>query len=444
MPVRTVPGTDFVYHLIVFDEAGKERAEDGSLLSEKVLQRIADAADPVTDVFLVSHGWKGDIPAAIDQYGRWIGAMLAQDANIAAARKRSPGFQPVVVGLHWPSLPWGDERLIGLGAEQPAELVDAFSARISDTPAATRALSTIVAAADQATTTDLTPDLKAAYAALYAESGLRDGTAVAAPGADHDGFDPGLIIAEADVGDVAEAPTGRPGLLGDGPRQRARGLLLSPVRQLSFWKMKDRGRRFGEGGAHDLLAAFQSAAPQARFHLMGHSFGCIVVTAAVVGPPAGRTPLPRPVDSLLLVQGALSLWALCSEVPFGGSPGYFSRLVADRLVNGPVVTTRSDHDTAVGRLYPLGARIKRQYLLDPPAFPKYGGVGAFGFRGLGSAAQDMFVGAVTRQYGFQPGTIYNVDATRVIKDGEPPSGAHSDIAHPEIAHLQWQAATAAR
>ena len=457
MPIRTVPGRDLTYHLIAFDEAGKERSEDGSLLSEQVRRRISDPAEPVTDVFLASHGWKGDVPAAIDQYDRWLGAMVAQEVDLAAARARYPGFRQLVVGLHWPSLPWGDERLPGPGgvlsgedaaadpAADPASVVDAYAARIADTPAATAALTTIVAAARHAATADVTPVLKAACATLYAESGLDGGTAVTAPGKDHDGFDPELIIAEADRDAGAEAPTGTPGLLGGDSRRRARDLLLSPVRQLSFWKMKDRGRRFGEGGAHDLLAALQSAAPRARFHLMGHSFGCIVVSGAVVGPPAGGVPLPRPVESLFLVQGAFSLWAVCPDVPFAaGSPGYFHRLLADGLVKGPVVTTRSDHDTAVGRLYPLGAKIKRQYLLDPPVFPQYGGVGAFGFQGLGAVAQDLPVRAATRPYGFEAGTVYNVNATRVIAHGTGPSGAHSDIAHPEIVHLQWQAATAAR
>ena len=30
------------------------------------------AREPITDVFLMSHGWKGDVPSAREQYGRWI------------------------------------------------------------------------------------------------------------------------------------------------------------------------------------------------------------------------------------------------------------------------------------------------------------------------------------------------------------------------------------
>ena len=42
MPVRTVPGTDVQYYLVIFDEQGKERREpDGTLMSETVRARVA-------------------------------------------------------------------------------------------------------------------------------------------------------------------------------------------------------------------------------------------------------------------------------------------------------------------------------------------------------------------------------------------------------------------
>src|SRR5690606_20485610 len=152
--------------------------------------------------------------------------------------------------------------------------------------------------------------------------------------------------------------------------------LLMPLRQLSFWKMKDRARRFGETGGHSLLRALQMASPVARFHLMGHSFGCIVVSATVAGA-ADKLPLPRPVDSLFLVQGALPIWAYTADVPYApGTAGYFHRIIKEGLVRGPIVTTRSERDTAVGRLYPLGAKLKKQVLLADTPFPKYGGIGS--------------------------------------------------------------------
>jgi len=107
MPQRHIGQADLDYCLVLFDNDGNERREqDGSLLSEK-LTDIVQAG--VTDVFFSSHGWKGDIPAAIRQYDAWIGAMAAQAADREQAGRLDPAFKAMIVGVHWPSLPWGNE-----------------------------------------------------------------------------------------------------------------------------------------------------------------------------------------------------------------------------------------------------------------------------------------------------------------------------------------------
>ena len=49
------------------------------------------------------------------------------------------------------------------------------------------------------------------------------------------------------------------------------------------------------------------------------------------------------------------------------------------------------------------------------------------------------MGDAAHDYGFQGGHVYNLEATGVIKEGGGASGAHSDIARPEVAHALWQA-----
>ena len=444
MPLRTVPGTDLSYALVVFDETGKERPEaDGSLLSETLVGRVADTAQPITDVLFSSHGWQGDVPAAITQYDRWIAAMAAQDADRAAARSRPGGFTPLIVGLHWPSLPFGDENVPagasavlsagGAAAEPSPADVDDWAKRIADTPRARSAIRTILQTAPrERDATSPSPALLEAYSVLFAEAGLAAKGSAAAPGADQEGFDPKAIIGQSSAAGAARPATQ---LLGIG--DTLTGLFLSPLRQLSFWKMKDRARIFGETGGHGLLSQLQTAAPKARFHLMGHSFGSIVVSATVAGPPGGQA-LPRPVDSLYLVQGALSLWSYASDIPYAaGTPGYFHRTLKDGLVRGPIVTTRSSHDSAVGTFYPLGAQIRKQLVLGND-YPAYGGIGSFGIRGA-SGVQDLPMGAANFAYGFKAGTVYNLEASAIICHGSGASGAHSDIAHPEVAHAFWSA-----
>src|SRR5678816_3564875 len=130
------------------------------------------------------------------------------------------------------------------------------------------------------------------------------------------------------------------------------------------------------------------------------------------------------------------------SIPYAaGTAGYFHRIVEHGLVRGPIVTTRSSHDTAVGRFYPLGAQVRTQLVLGND-LPAYGGIGSFGIQGT-KGALDMPMGAANFTYGFKPGAIYNLEASGIIKNGGGASGAHSDIAHPEVAHAFWAAALAA-
>lgn len=455
MTVREVPGADVTYHLVCYDNDGKERPESAGTLASNALRSLVagNGTDgPVSDVFFLSHGWQGDIPAAIDQYDRWVRAMAQQTEDRKAARKRNPGFRALIVGLHWPSKPWGDERLLpppasGLLSDDsgPAAaaiiggMVDVWADRLADTPAARTALGTILNAAGHDEEADgLLDDVRQAYETLRLEAGLtRDGDMLLPAADDIEAWNPQAAYREMRQADN----DGFAGLLGGNTGSPvAFDSILTPLRQLSFWKMKDRARVFGEAGAGELLRILQDAAPETtRFHLMGHSFGCIVVSAALAG--MGPSELLRPVDSLVLVQGALSLWAYCPEVPnVPGTAGYFQRIIAHRLVKGPIVTTRSSHDTAVAKYYPLGAKMAFQFLLGD--LPKYGGIGTYGIQGLNALTDDRPIAPANSDYSFRPGRIYNLDAQSVIAHGDGPSGAHTDIAHPEVAHAVWQAALA--
>ncbi len=78
MTIETLPNEDLQYYLISYDKKGRERRDDpdgpGGLLSERIKQDLQE--QPITDVFFISHGWKGDVPAAKEQCNDWIGAML--------------------------------------------------------------------------------------------------------------------------------------------------------------------------------------------------------------------------------------------------------------------------------------------------------------------------------------------------------------------------------
>jgi len=281
----------------------------------------------------------------------------------------------------------------------------------------------------------LPPEIVEAYRVLTEDAGIVGKGPAAPDGMDGEPFDANRAFRNARL----SARQLTPGMTSFGGFSLSG--VLSPLRQLSFWQMKNRARTLGESAGFTLLKTMMDAVPagrDVRFHLMGHSFGCIVM-ASMVNGPKGTGVLPRPVSSLTLVQGATSLWGFCSAIPDVDKPGYFRTIVEQQKISGPIVTTQSKRDTAVGRFYPIAAGVVLQVDFAAGQFPKYGGLGAFGIQGPGLQQHDLAVGDAAHEYGFQPRHIYNLECTAVIKDGTGASGAHSDIAKPEIAHAMWEA-----
>ena len=60
--------------------------------------------------------------------------------------------------------------------------------------------------------------------------------------------------------------------------------------------------------------------------------------------------------------------------------------------------------------------------------------------GSGAEDEDRVISRHDHADGFEPGGFYNIDAGGVINLGGGFSGAHSDIAKPEVAHAVWEAA----
>jgi hypothetical protein len=437
MGYHTIPSTEHTYGLIAYGNDGNERLESGTKFSQKLLE--VASTEPITNVFFFSHGWKGDVPAAIEQYDSWIGALMAS-ADLAKAEKAFPGFRPLLIGLHWPSLPWGHEDAGSDGSfaasngPGPNQMLEDMVERLGDRPEIRGPLETIFEAARHDMSPDTLPDsVREAYLKLNDALGLGSRGVSAPPDADREGFDPEESY-QAAMEDSANF--GSADLSG----------IFAPLGQLSYWTMKKRARTVGEGGIHRFLNDLQNvtAARRARIHLMGHSFGTIVISGMLGGPKANG-PLVRPVDSVALVQGAVSLWCYAPSIPFrNAGAGYFHRILPDGKISGPLVTTQSRYDKAVGQLYPLASHIHGSASFAVGAgFPEFGGIGSFGIQGLGGATQtDMAMLPATGSYGFERRKVYNLESSQYICKGGGASGAHSDIAGPEVAHAIWEAAFA--
>jgi len=148
---------------------------------------------------------------------------------------------------------------------------------------------------------------------------------------------------------------------------------------------------------------------------------------------------------MFLVQGAMSLWSYAKKLP--GKPdaaGYFRPIVDRRCVRGALVATTSKFDRAVGMLYPKAAGLLRQsdYGTAVPVqqLPIYGAIGTFGLQGVERGAISRSISTdLDHKYNFESGGLYNINADTVIKTGGGLSGAHSDVAHPELGHVFWEA-----
>lgn len=427
MPFHAIASTDARYALISFDDQGRERHDDpeGGLFSDTLLQRVRDA--PPTHVFLFSHGWMGDVPAAIDQYTRWLSAMWRLSADRTAM---GSGFRPLFIGLHWPSRPWGEETIPATAVSFAASAAGAAIDAVRDAAVehfggredVRRPLQVIFDAFTADPAARVLPDeVVAAYHDLGTAIGFSAGAGADAP-PDEEGvpLDPQGAVRAERIASAGES---------FGIASTFRNGILAGLRQASFWMMKHRARTVGEQGMHQFVSQLLRDS-EASVHLMGHSFGCIVVSS-ILGGPGGEGTLPRPVASAALVQGAMSLWSFADTIPGASRPGYFRHVLKKQAVSGPIVTTQSIHDTAVGAAFPAAVGLVNEFDFGTE-LPKFGGIGTWGIQGAVAAERRAMLDE-SGAYAFEPARIYNLESSPFI-------AGHSAIDNAAVAHMLWQAA----
>ncbi|GAA1786970.1 serine/threonine protein kinase [Planosporangium flavigriseum] len=409
-----------------------EFTEGGSLVRDTGL-RGAVTTGEFDDVFVFSHGWNNGTDSARRLYGTMfdlLGAGLARHAPDKTART-------AVVGIFWPSLLFPeDDPTTGRPASAPrssgAELATALKpafpgnednlARIGELLDGKGGSDQLVEFHERAKRLVTTPNLDAGE-----DSGER-------------------AAVELPTGAVITYYSGWPHADG-----RAAEGLLDPVeglwdgarevlRTLSYYEMKNRAGQVGRVGLGPFLSTV--AAPDGhrpRVHLLGHSFGARLVAYALSGLADGLVGAASPIKSLLLIQGAFSHFSFNDRLSFdpdrgGALAGYSNR------VDGPLLSTFTRHDRAVGWWYPLASMLKRQDASSQAdLLYRWGAMGADGYQVDGTSRVPL--GDDGFPYGFASGRFYRLDANSVIDAVQSPfTGAHSDICHPEVA---WAAIAAA-
>ncbi|CAM5586929.1 serine-threonine protein kinase [Streptomyces abikoensis] len=384
----------------------------------------------LTDLVVFAHGWNNDRPMATALYSRFF-------APFPGLLAGAPGVRAGYAGVIWPSMRF------------PGEAVPDFPSAAPEAPPAPPVLD----AATRETLVRILPCERAVMdrlAELAAEQpgdparlaefvSLVRGLAPAGP--------QGLAAADAGEDDVPHLLTGDaqevcegfadalermgalpPAFLGGGLK-RLWGGALEVLRQMSYYTMKARAGTVGEKGLGPALALLGASATGLRVHLAGHSFGARLVSFALRGLPDDAALL----GSVTLLQGAFSHYAFAARLPFGtGRGGGLAGL--QRRIRGPLVACHSRHDSALGTLYPLASMASRE---DDRILGlgdgRWGAVGHDGIQAVDPCARLTLERALHDALPDQ-GCV-SVDASSVVARGGPPSGAHSDICHEELARV---------
>jgi hypothetical protein len=395
-----------------------------------------------TDLIVMSHGWNNDMADARDLYKRFLGSvrdMLGQRAVASAA-----GRAFAVLAVLWPSKKFAEEELIpgaaaALGSAVPMAFVErqlddlkealqapekaatldrarALIPALPNSPKAQEEFADLVRSVLSATDVEV----EDASSEFFTQNGrelmdrLARPTAIATPAASSGGA---AAISFPSPGSIAGGAAGL-GQTFSGALSAARNLL----NYSTYYLMKERAASVGRRGLNGVLRQVKALHPSLRVHLIGHSFGARVITAAIDGP-AGQAPTTF--DTLVLLQAAFSHNAF--SVRFDGSrDGGFRSVVARQKIRGPIVITHTRNDRAVGLAYPLASRLAGQ---DASALgdenDRFGALGRNGAQ----FTPERVVGKlqpVGSAYAFGPAKVYNLHADAVIRD-------HSDIVHPEVA-----------
>jgi len=202
------------------------------------------------------------------------------------------------------------------------------------------------------------------------------------------------------------------------------GSALNFINYTTYYEMKTRAGTVGKNGVAPLIDELANGQPR-NIHLIGHSFGGRVVTAAAADSKTDK------IKSLALLQAAFSHNGFSQK-------GFFRDVIENGRVHGPILITYTVNDEAVGRAYPIASRLSG----DTTAAlgdknDEYGGMGRNGAQKMSDKELDkkeLFLRDAGGAYTF--GTrIFNLQADKFIKN-------HGDVRGKQVANaVLWAVAT---
>jgi hypothetical protein len=403
----------------------------------------------VTDLFVISHGWNNDASEARELYRK-----LFENFVAVAQPGDLPGREFAILGVIWPSKKFdelvaassapgaaGGSAAVKTAADKASDqpLKDKLDemAKFFTEPAQQKALNEAKA---------LVPDLQEKGSArqefVNKIRSLLDPTAANEEDASKTFFEDdgnelmkNLKVDEEDLDkEVAGDTDGSASLpLGVGTVPPVQGgaaglatflagfkaAAMNVLNFTTYYEMKARAGSVGKNGVAKVIDNLPAHVK--CVHLVGHSFGGRVVTAA-----AANSTTPK-IKSMSLLQTAFSHNGFSKSMK-----GFFRSVVDNKRVDGPILVTHTKNDKAVGVAYPLASRINGD---TAAAFgdkdDKFGGLGRNGAQQMETKpSQEAIDGSLLPEngnYSFQAGKFHNLE-------GSPFISGHGDVTGKQIAH----------
>lgn len=396
-----------------------------------------EVPDDSEELIIASHGWNNDREEAEALYHELF-------SNFAAVKPAGVG-KIAIVGVIWPS------KKFDLGAQGTVQVESGLvnSASVGGTVPGARdaAIAQALGAFEQtfagsgkdaqlANLRELSTRLGQPEARAQFVGQLRQlvGTADGASPADASdvffGADPEDVFtnagqASSEVGTVS--PDGADGSGASASLGSLVGGVADAVSNLlnmtTYYEMKKRAGTVGTAGLAPMIDELAERARIRHIHLVGHSFGARLVTAAAMASTTGK------LHSMSLLQAAFSHNGFSQQ-------GYFRKVVKDHRFTGPVIITHTANDLAVGKAYAIASRISGDTTAGAgDANDKFGGLGRNGAQRMGTGEVSASITRMLAQgeaYVLQKQIIHNLESSPYIK-------GHGDVRGPAVAWAISQA-----
>jgi hypothetical protein len=411
------------------------------------------ASGTSTDLFTISHGWNNDIKEARQLYVNFFDIFKKQLDGNQSDNLKNRKF--TVLGFLWPSKKFAEADLIPGKASAGSGKAAAVSSETGIlTDDLLQRLEVFESALDDASNAQqllearsLVPDLadfpsKQRRFVDLIRSCLPQSNESVTPEDGSPGFfkldaqelinrlsRPMPITAAQTTGTAAALAARTGGAAGLGEfLSGIKGSFIHLMNYTTYYVMKNRAGVVGRTGGYQVLREVRDDFPALKIHLVGHSFGGRLVTAAADGP-TDKPPI-RP-ETLTLLQAAYSHNGL-AHLYDGVHDGFFRPVVTAKKVKGPILITCSKQDTAVGIAYPIASLLSgvTAAALGDKNDP-FGGMGRNGAQRTPEAVDDTLLPAGTK-YHFNRDKVFNLNGDAIIT-------GHGDVCRAEIASALLQA-----